>query len=306
MGLFDGFNQFSKRNAQSFLPSFDEISLLKNICEFDNVRNITEKVSFDFESIGDGIDKVMEYNGSIDTNDEKDYRLIQFEYGTLDLFNKAKERIGILETGGVVKYRKEKLEELLRKSLCAPNTYDWELEFMGFYPEDYNRKLKPKGNWILILEDENIVSAPKKYSIHYATPTSKRTESFGGTHKRWYASIISENREVLMCPHEYIIIKDANLLLEMIGRGITMIEGSKSARLDKNKVFYLKSRGFNQSDIYKILFKSISSKGFCHFQANGEFAIMVDAMKKGVDPNFMIKVQTYRDNLKVVKFKEIC
>lgn len=306
MGLFDGFNQFSQRNAQSGVPRFEDELFLKEICEYSKAHQITDKVSYDFEQIGDGIDEVIEYNNSIDTNDKNDYRLVKLSDDVVNLYQKAKDRIGELQTGGIIKYRKEKLRTILAQSICVPKQYDWELEYMTFYPEDYNRKLKPKGNWILILEDECVVSAPKKYSIHYATPTAKRTDAYGGTHKRWLASIIVNNREVLMYPHEYIIIKDANLLLDMIDRGVTMIEGSKSARLDKNKVFYLKSRGFSQSDIYKILFKSISSKGFCHFQADGEMAHLVDGMKKGVNPEFLIKIQKHRDNLTVVKFKELC
>ena len=104
-------------------------------------------------------------------------------------------------------------------------------------------------------------------------------------------------------------ISDSDDTYTFVGQrflGIKMIEGSKSAKLDKNKVFYLKSRGFNQSDIYKILFKSISSKGFCHFQADGDFAYLIDGAKRGIDPNFMIKIQNHRDNLPTIKFNAIC
>ena len=306
MSIFSDFNPFSKRRAEDAIPSSSDCSLLEEIVKFERVTQITNDVALKFEKISDGIDEVMEYNGSLDTDDENDYRLVIIEEPIITLFYKAKEKIDILQTGGVTEYKKNRLKQLLEEFPCAPKDFIWESEYIGFYPEDYNRKLKPKGNWILILEDESIVSAPKKYSIHYATPVTKKCTAFGGGYKYWYASIIVNNKEVLMHPREYIIIHDANMLLEMVDKGIKMIEGSKSAKLDKNKVFYLKSRGFNQSDIYKILFKSISSKGFCHFQADGDFAYLIDGAKRGIDPNFMIKIQNHRDNLPTIKFNAIC
>ena len=158
----------------------------------------------------------------------------------------------------------------------------------------------------MVSEDVNCVSAPEKYEIYYATPLAKPCTIFGENTKRWYASIISHNKEVLLEPREYVVVPDANLLLESIGNGVEMIEGSASARLDKNKVFYLKSRGFNQAEIYQILFKSITNKGFCHFKVDPYLCDIFDDIKGGHSPNMAIKIHEHMRNLPNFKFEKQC
>lgn len=93
MGIFDGFNQFSKRNAEGELPSVEDKLFLEDVCEYTKLFQITDIVSLKFEQIGDGIDAVIDYNSNIDTNDETDYRLVRFDEGILNLYQKAKDNI---------------------------------------------------------------------------------------------------------------------------------------------------------------------------------------------------------------------
>lgn len=319
VGLFGSSNPIRKRNVElDNMPTETCMKFMHEVCKFTRKGDITTEVEKRMDDISDGIDNVLEFNNNIDTKDDDDYRLIQIPEVTMDLVVKATEHMGQLVSGGKSKYRKDKLWELFHMGMetggnnvaIFPKGYDVESEFALYYPEDTKKKLSAKGNWIMILDDYAIDSAPKKYDIHYATRFNRTSPSYGGGYKHWYASIIVNNKEVLMQPREYVIIPDTNVLLDNIGKGIEMIEGSSSARLDKNKVFYLKSRGFNQAEIYQILFKSITNKGFCHFRVDPEVGDYFDLVQRGVvdlEPTaFQKMADEHLENLPNIKFKKPC
>lgn len=306
MNVFDGFNLVSHRNAKANLPDEEEINFLKEVTKFSSSVQIKEGTEEKMQEIGENIDAIIEYNTNLNTNDDNDHRLVLVPKEEMDLFLKAKENLGILSSGGVLAYRKERLKELLMSHPTAPRGYNVDAEMASFYPEDYDKKLSPKGNWIFILDKIGVECAPKKYSFHYATPLSKPCNAYGGKHRTWFASIVSKDKEVLLHPHEYAIVKDANLLLETIDNGITLIEGSKSARLDKNKVFYLQSRGFNKAEVYRILFKSVKTKGFCHFESDKEFIEAFDNLGKfQIPPKLATVFNLHIENMPIIKFKAV-
>jgi hypothetical protein len=304
-GIFGGnFNPHKKRNLEmECLPDNSDRDFLFEVSNFKNKKLVTEKVLERINEIEDGIQQILDFNSELEKDE---INQIKLDAWILDELWKAKNNIGVLTHGGVTSWNKEKLKDLLEHSPITPHGYSWENEYMCYYPEDYGRKLDPKGNWIMVIDTPNCVSAPSLYQIYYATPNPKPCQSYGGTYKRWMANIICNNSEVLLYPYEYIVIKDGNWLLENIGKGIKMIEGSQSARLDKNKVFYLKSRGFNQAEIYQILFKSVTNKGFCHFEVEENFANMFYNIQKGMSVELAVRVQDHIDNLPTFKFGEIC
>jgi len=321
MSIFGDHNPFQKRNIETRdMPSPSDLLFLEDVIKFTKKKQITSEVLERIEEISDGLDVAINYNVELDTKDENDYRLVNISPITLNNLSKAKDQIGILTTGSVAKFKKERLKEILQTGHKGnggnfhifPQGFNWEADFALFYPEDTNKKLAPKGNWILILDDFAIQHAPKKYDIHYATRSNKACMSYGGVYKKWYASIVVDNKEVLMQPHEYALIPDTNVLLDNIGKGIEMIEGSSSARLDKNKVFYLKSRGFDQAEIYQILFKSITSKGFCHFRLDEDYAEHFDLIQRGVIKPFEMRtemddaIDKHMSELPNFKFKKPC
>lgn len=317
-GLFGGHNPYQKRRLeQENLPDAIDIIFLKEVLTFTKKKEITTEVEKQILEIGEGYDEILEFNNNIDTKDDNDYRLITFNKFDFDLYSDAKNKIDEILSGGKSQYKKEKLKSILQTGHSGinikedsvtlfPDGFNWEDEYVLYYPEEYGKKLSPKGNWIMILDDYAIESAPKKYNIHYATRLNKTREIYGGVYKMWYASIIVNNKEVLMHPREYTIIEDANVLLDNIDKGIKMIEGSNSARLDKNKVFYLKSRGFSQAEIYQILFKSITNKGFCHFEVDEHHSNVFDKIKMGVKPELAIKIEKHLVNLPNFKFEKQC
>lgn len=309
MALFEGYNPISKRNLEDrFMPTSEDLDFLHKLKVYNKKAEISPDNLDRLAEIEEGVDRILAYNSELIDEfkcRDNDYRLIQINEGIIDAINDAHRNLGILTSGGINAYRKDKIKEALTKSPFH-NPYNAEGELMLHFPEDYNRKLKPKGNWIMISEDICVESAPQKYDIHYATPIAKPCEVYGVKAKRWYASILVNNKEVLIEPREYVCVYDANQLLQAVDRGIEMIEGSSSARLDKNKVFYLKSRGFNQAEIYQILFKSITNKGFCHFRCSPEWADKFDYIKQGMLPSLAMRFDEHMKSIPVIKFKKPC
>lgn len=308
MDIFEGYNPYAKKRLeQTCMPDNEDLNFLEEVAQIKTKSAITEDVKNRLIEIEDGIAEIDRFNEKIDTNDENDYRLIIISEHIQTLLQNARKKIGILTEGSITNYKRNKLKQALLENPLRPAHYDWEKEFMLFYPEDYNRKLQPQGNWIMITENMSYVeSGPEKYGIYYATPLAKETRQYGENYKYWYASILVNNREVCIEPREYVVIHDANLLLENIGKGIEMVEGSSSAKLDKNKVFYLKSRGFNQAEIYQILFKSVTNKNFCHFRVDPTVANIFDSIQQGMRIDLAIRVEEHRNNLPNFKFGEIC
>ena len=310
MSLFDGYNPFSNRKAKDAMPTTDDYNILKEIAELTTKRIETasrkaEDYKEDFDRISEQIDEIFAYNNGLENLIENDYRLVVIPEHILNAFTEAKDALGIVGAGGKTSYRKERLKEILQNSFCPNPT----AEYIHHYPEDYNKKLDKKGNWIMILDDYPVENAPKKYSFHFATSKS-RPHSLGDmkgskSYRLWYASIICNNREVLMTPNEYIIIQDIDHILDCVDNGVTMIEGSASARLDKTKVFYLKSRGFTQGEVYRILFKSVKTKGVCHFQADDDIAEAYDLIQQGFRPETAVKIIEHYKNLPIVKFQAV-
>jgi len=309
--IFEGFNPLTKRSVElEFLPDDKDIRFLTNVSKYKKESDIDKDDLEWLATIKEGLEEISDYNNKVDpnhTDTATDYRLIDIPEDVISLIIKAETALGVIYNGGVTNYKKEKLKECLTTKGLTPNGYKWELDYMSFYPEDYNRKLKPKGNWILITVDAPVESAPAKYTIHYATPVSRAYSGYGGGYRLWYASILVNNKEIFMHPREYVVIHDANLLLENIGKGFEMVEGSSSAKLDKNKVFYLKSRGFNQAEIYQILFKSVTNKGFCHFTVDPDLMVMFDNIKEGfMSPEMAFRIHDHRQNMPNFKFGEKC
>lgn len=298
MKLFDGFNPFSQIRAKEAMPTEADMQILKKIASLADFR--TEKASHLIEDYQDDFDRI---SGQIDEILNYD---LEIPDPVMNAFNSAKETLAIINAGGKIKYRKQRLKEILLSDSFFGNDI---AEYMCHFPEDYGRKLDKKGNWIMILDDFSIQNAPKKYSFHFATPKT-RNRYMGdmkgsNSYKIWYASIICNNREVLMNPYEYIVVKDIDVILDCVDNGIEMIEGSASARLDKTKVFYLKSRGFTQGEVYRILFKSVTTKGVCHFQADHDISAMYDLIKQGFMPNTAMKIYEHYKNLPTVKFQSV-
>jgi len=309
MGIFEGFNLFKKRNLESeYMPDSKDIDFLNKVVKFNKKKDLSTENLDRLAEIEGNVNEILEYNSNIydefDCKDD-DYRLIRLPDTITDLLKEAQDSVGVLIEGGVRNYRKKMIVEGMSRSPFH-NFVNSQSELMLYFPEDYNRKLKPKGNWIMITEDIAVVSAPKKYDIHFATPVAKDCIAFGYKVKRWYASILVNNKEVLIEPREYTPIYDANALLQAVDKGITLVEGSSSARLDKNKVFYLKSRGFSQTEIYQILFKSITNKGFCHFRCDPEYANAFDRVKMGFKPELAFKIEEHLNNLPNFKFQKPC
>jgi len=310
MDLFKGHNPFRKRTAQQAMPTEADISILKEIAKLTEKRietasRLAEDYQDDFDRITADINEILEYNSTLEDVGKNDFRLVNIPQTILDAYNKAKEALGIVGAGSKTTYRKERLREILKNGF-VPNV---DAEYMCHYPEDFDRKLDKKGNWIMILGDYAIENAPDKYSFHFATPKS-RPHHLGDmkgskAYRLWYASIICNNREVLMNPYEYIVVRDIDTILDSVDNGIKMIEGTASARLDKTKVFYLKSRGFSQAEVYRILFKSVKTKGVCHFQAEPELCEMYDLIQEGYRPTMAQKIVEHYKNLPTVKFKAV-
>lgn len=311
MALFEGYNPISKKNlTDRFMPTDDDLDFLFKLKNYNKKKEISEENLDRLAEIENGVDRIISYNNELIDKfkcRDDDYRLIDLSEVVLDAINDTQKNLGILTSGGINAYRKDKIKEGLERSpFHNHNHKNAEAEMMLHFPEDYNRKLKPKGNWIMIAEDINCVSAPQKYDIHYATPIAKSCTVMGVNAKRWYASILVNNKEVLIEPREYVCIYDANKILQAVDKGIEMIEGSTSARLDKNKVFYLKSRGFNQAEIYQILFKSITNKGFCHFRCSPEWADKFDYIKQGMLPKLAMRFDEHMKTIPVIKFEKPC
>lgn len=303
LNLFGNYNMFAHKRAKECIPTYEDICFLEELANLSRRSKVTSEQESKLEELEERLAEINDYNESLDDVKDNDYRFIELSKEFQKAYRDAKEALGIIYAGGVTAYKKERIKEGLINSPLVPSGYSWESEYMCYFPEDYDKKLDPKGNWIFILDDYAIVDAPPRYTIHYATPVTKPSKPFGVNAKLWYAGISFKGKEILFNPYEYTVIRDANWLLEMVDKEIEMVEGSSTARLDKNKVFYLKSRGFNQAEIYKILFKSVTNKGFCYFRTMDKVSNIFDRIKAGFNPVLAEKIENHFDNIPNVKFK---
>jgi len=296
-GLFGSRSPIQRRNKELLKLTTSDYNFLDGLLKKKRY-NITDEEKERLAEIGEQIDEILEWNSDLD-DDDTHYIDINID---VDKLNKAKEHLSILELGGITKHKKEKLKKGLLEPMAHPANYDWESEYMTFYPEDYNRKLPKDGAWILIVKDVPTVVSPEKYGIYYAKPQAKDRHVYGGKYKTWTAKIVVDDTDVQIHPYEYVVIRDANLLLEEIDKSVEMITLSGTGRLDKNKVFYLKSRGFSQIEVYQILFRSLTSQSFAYFRLLPHVQEYFELIQQGYDHAQAQAIMTGR-NREVPTFK---
>lgn len=269
-------NPIRERNKEMLKPSIDDHIFLDFILT-KTLAKLTDEDKERLSEIENNLDEITEWNQEIDDPDSIDFIDIGSD---IDKFNKVKKHLRVQELGGITKFKKENLKKALKNPMTHPANYNWEAEYMFFYPEDYNRKLPKDGGWVMIIEDVPVKLAPEKYDIYYAKPVAKDREVYGDKYKTWKAKIIANDQEMYLLPHEYIIIPDANWLLAEIDKSVEMITLGGTGKLNKNKVFYLKSRGFSQVEVYQILFRSLTSQSFAYFRLLPKVAEYFDLVQE--------------------------
>lgn len=278
-GLFG--NPITRRKKELLTFSKEDHIFLDEILK-KTLSKVTDSHKERLGELEDNLNEITEWNMELDDENHVDFIDISYD---LEKLNAVKKHLSIMELGGVTKYKKEELKKALKNSMAHPANFDWEAEYMSYYPEDYNRKLPRDGAWVMIIKDVPVKFSPEKYTIFYAKPVAKDRNIYGGKYKSWKAKIIANDQELYLWPHEYVVIHDANLLLEEIGETVEMVTLSGTGRLDKNKVFYLKSRGFSQVEVYQILFKSLTSQSFAYFKLLPHAEYYFELLQEGYTPS---------------------
>lgn len=292
--MFDIFqNTIAKRRMQENMPSPEEITILQNIASYTGKKHqINPEWHEQIRNISSGFDEVIEWNNKYeDTVDE-----IDIDDYIIDLYTKAKLNLGFVSSGkSKSAYKKELIHtSIYSDTMVHPKGSYRDAELSCFFPEDFNKKLPSTGGWVCVIMDIPTKPSPEKYCIFYALPHSKECRAYGEDLKRWTAKVYYENAEIHLHPHEYLIIENTDELLNSIGKDVDMIEIAGTAKLDRNKVFYLKAKGFSQEFIYRMLFKSIKSQAFCYFRLKPHAIEFLEICQRTGSVNMAKAIQNHK------------
>lgn len=179
---------------------------------------------------------------------------------------------------------KEQLSRLIVNSpLSTHENTCAELEWL--FPAEYEKKLPTKGGWILVARDipvEKLI-APVKYGVYYAkgfwsnhsiaqlVKKKYGTTSVPNAGRKYQVKVSSHGKEVVLNPHEYVLVPDVCEILRSIGEDYEMVKGGGSANIEMERVHYLMSRGMSQESIYLRLLATVKSMTFCHFEPKSDF-----------------------------------
>lgn len=202
----------------------------------------------------------------------------------------------------------EALDDVI-ESICtfAGSGMSYLGEHMRYKPAEHGRDLPKNGGWIMVTEvlpvEEKLRPIP--YSVYYAKPAPVMKEvPVDATLTRskkivkvpyYKVRIATENGEVHLWPHEYVVMRDPNALLAEVGNSFDMIRLGGDANYDDAKVHYLSTRGVDSGGVYKLLLGSLNSTNHVYFKIReGEprefWEFYIDALHKGLDPRMAIHI----------------
>lgn len=164
-----------------------------------------------------------------------------------------------------------------------------ELSFMRREPlEDYvpddDHLLPDEGHWIQVKFAPHTEIPIEYLSIWYAIPVYKAenwSSYVQGNHKRYMVKILTPIGEVWLFPHEYqkVSVQSFAEYINMAGedpdesQNHTTIHwlDPRNDHFDIEKLFYIRSRGIEKADAYKMLLGEIQTQHTCYITFNVEY-----------------------------------
>lgn len=190
----------------------------------------------------------------------------------------------------------QKVRELIEaKAGWSGPGYD--AEVAAYYPEEYGKAIPSRGKWIMPIREIPVEEKfrPGLYNAYYAKPYYTPVEFAIGEHKktvirmrRLKARINVEAGEVMLLPHEYVVIDDTTSILQGVGEAkeYEMVRLGGTPDYDRAKVHYLGTRGVPAAQVYEMLLGDINTTNYCYFRLKPEFFeqydYIISAMQKGI------------------------
>lgn len=250
--------------------------LRRQVLDFIHTRLSQEEVfrSKVYEELYNDVNEFLESHQSLDD---------EWKYWTevQEFFNKYK-----LLTDR--RSKADKIREIIEMRCQFGGSENWEAEMSAYYPEEYHKEIPKKGCWIMIIRVPYVEEQyrPHQYGVYYAIPewTKSRLESY--EIRRLKAKINTEAGEVMVLPHEYIIVRDIKDVVEGVGKEYDIVKLGGSAAYDAEKVYYLLTRGVPMEEAYQLLLGDIGSINFQYFKLKPEafeaYDFLIGAMQKGI------------------------
>lgn len=181
------------------------------------------------------------------------------------------------------------------RAMYAGTGTAYDAEMMAFYPAEYGKDIPARGKWIMPIMEIPVEEKfkPGLYNVYYAKPAYTPVEIQIGEKtakiRRLKAKITVEAGEVMLLPHEYVVINNPTDILQGVGEGkeYEMVRLGGTANYDQAKVHYLGTRGVSEADVYQMLMGDLNSTTFCYFRLRPEYLeqydYLISAMQKGID-----------------------
>lgn len=155
------------------------------------------------------------------------------------------------------------------------------------FPEEYSKDIPDAGSWIMLLVTINVgkmlddgqsvkcISVPR-FSLWYAMPHISNMRiplhdlNFKKGSKREFVhlrqSVITTlDGAIHIWPHEYKKV-DINKFLEFCEEdGFSIHYLSEEAQVNKDALFYLRSRGISKADAQRMLLGTLTNPNYCYF-----------------------------------------
>lgn len=212
---------------------------------------------------------------------------------------------------------KEALNDYLEER-CTMYATAEDSERQRCFPAEYKKELPIKGGWIMVNQSVPVSNAPIPYSVYFAKPDpvyQEVTLKVKGSNKLfrvpyYRVKIATEQGDLWLWPHEYIIITDTKALLEEVGNSFEMIKLGGDTNYDAAKVHYLGTRGLDSASVYQLLLGSLNTTGHAYFRIRPEAApfweFYISALSKGISPELSLQLWEHKQsgkplfNIKIV------
>lgn len=191
----------------------------------------------------------------------------------------------------------EKVRGLIEAKAMFSRGEGYDAELAAYYPDEYGKAIPSRGVWVMPVREIPVEEKfrPGLYNAYYAKPAYTPVEFSIGEGKpkivkmrRLKARINVEAGEVMLLPHEYVVINNPADILQGVGEAkeYEMVRLGGIPDYDQAKVHYLGTRGVPAAQVYEMLLGDINTINYCYFRLRPEFFeqydYIVSAMQKGI------------------------
>jgi hypothetical protein len=183
--------------------------------------------------------------------------------------------------------KRAKIDDFIDAKLTF-NVGNYHAERAKYYPAEYGKEIKKKGEWIMLLRVLPVQKQwqNEKYDIYYAVPTPSRMRLGEGIVVPYYkVQIVINGQEVCVWPHEYVPYNISEVL-EGVGTQWVFHRLGGTPNYDVAKVHYLGTRGISKEQVYQMLMGAIQSLNYCYYslvpEAHEYFDHVIDCLSKGI------------------------